>query len=123
MKRNKTESKNKRVNKKGGRKKSSYALKKAANAKENTIHIHHDERELTPGDLEALAHAVRGLLKNANLICASCGADLSEDTRIDLYDHSHGWDVGLADDQWVSLRCLICGYDTSLNKLKNREIE
>lgn len=83
------------------------------------FYLAHDDRVLADMDLMVAYKAVENLLSGADLKCAACNHDMNIGTpRIDLYDHSHGWNVGLKSDQWVSLHCPTCGYDTSINKLK-----
>jgi hypothetical protein len=82
--------------------------------------IRHDDRDLSHRELLKIQLWMDRVLSSAVLECAACGKSLEPPT-IDLYDHGHGWAIGLDRDQWVSLHCDACGYDTSLNKLKGKD--
>ena len=48
--------------------------------------------------------------------CDWCVGELSD--TVDAYDHYAGWEVkDNPNKQWLSVRCLDCGYDWSLWKL------
>jgi hypothetical protein len=48
--------------------------------------------------------------------CHWCKGSLSQ--TVDIYEHDSGWYVnGLDKKQWLSVKCLKCGYDWSFNKL------
>jgi hypothetical protein len=48
--------------------------------------------------------------------CQWCKGPLAR--KIDVYEHDWGWTVkGFAHKLWLSIACLKCGYEWSLNKL------
>lgn len=52
------------------------------------------------------------------LVCRWCGTPFNDARGLDHYNHTGGVLVaGFEMPQWLSLRCLTCRYDWSLNKL------
>lgn len=58
------------------------------------------------------------LLSQAHKICKSCKKELHEQGGVSFYPHENGWDIlGLAEKQWVYLKCTHCDYQNSLDTL------